>query len=106
MGWPKKNDGARLYYERKGKSYLLVFPDLKTPDGAMEYVGEVMIDNNPERPMLASGSCSGLYLYHKCNRVQWSDMPEVWQQSLGEWLTDSPRDLRGLWKMEMQGVVC
>jgi hypothetical protein len=93
MGWPRKNERLRLYFERKAKTYLLYDPE--TGEG----VGEIMMYNDPEKPSLASTSISTVYLYKKCCRVQWSDMPMVWQDALAKWLTDKPKDYRGFWKI-------
>ena len=100
MGWPKKNEGARLYFERAAKTYLLVFPDLVCTSGNLECVGEVMCHNNPENPRLASSSASPSYLYQKARRAQWDEMPQVWQENMSLWLNDRPEDIRGLWRME------
>ena len=108
MGWPKKNEGFRLYFERKAKTYLLV--DIPTPEearerrlaylgGTYECIGEVLEHNNPENPCLATSSVSPMHLYKKCRRVQWSDMPEVWQKALAQWMNGEPKDYRGLWKV-------
>ena len=105
MGWPKKDERLRLYFERKAKTYLLIdLDESKEGQKALSTVaywgiGEVLIDNNPERPCLATTSVSAMHLYKKCRRAQWSDMPEVWQQALGEWLTEPPENYRGLWKV-------
>lgn len=69
MGWPKKEEGLRLYFERKYKSYMIYDPDTN------EYIGEALIDNNPEDPHLASGSTDHRYIYCKCKRVSWSELP-------------------------------
>ena len=98
MGWPK-NKGLRLYYERKGKSYLIVDTSEITPSNCYECIGEVMIENNPERPMLASSSASPGYLYSKCVRKSWSDMPKIWKDSFKDWLIGNPEDHKGLWKI-------
>jgi hypothetical protein len=107
MGWPKKDERLRLYFERKAKSYLLIDVDesremqkLRLSDYAG--IGEVMIDNNPARPMLATTTVSAMHLYRHCRRAQWSDMPEVWQRALADWLTEPPENYRGLWKVKEQ----
>lgn len=109
MGWPKKNEGFRLYFERKGKTYLLV--EISTQEELEEEraggfyrdgysgVGEVMVDNDLESPKLASTGVSTMFLRRKCRRVQWSDMPEVWQDALNKWINGEPKDFRGLWKV-------
>lgn len=93
MGWPKKDEGFRLYLERKAKSYLLV--EIPTYDS----VGEMLIDNDPERPCLGSCNPDHSHLYKKCKRVSWDEMPEVWQKALAQWITGEPEDYRGLWRM-------
>ena len=101
MGWPKKNEGFRLYFERKAKSYLLVDPDaVISGSNNCECIGEVLIQNDPERPCTASSSVSPMYLYKKCRRASWSEMPEIWQRALAEWMTGKPEDHRGLWRMK------
>jgi hypothetical protein len=98
MGWPRKNEGLRVYFERKEKSYLLYDPVNH------EGVGEVLVDNNPQKPMLASTSVSPIYLANHCKRVQWDEMPEVWQHALQSWLSDNPKNYRGLWRMKTIGL--
>jgi len=107
MGWPKKNEEARLYFERKTKSYLMVFlhdndEDKRSMRGNYEAIGELLIHNNPERPMLCSCSASPIHLYKKCRRVEWSDMPKVWQQEMKDYINGDPEEVRGLWKVGNQ----
>jgi hypothetical protein len=109
MGWPKKNEGFRLYFERKAKTYLLIeIPDPEVLEQerkqgyyrrGYEGVGEIMVHNDPESPKLASCNPSDMHLYRKCRRVQWSDMPQVWQDALASWINGDPKDFRGLWKV-------
>ena len=99
MGWPKKG-ALRLYYERKGKSYMVVDHSAACPSGNLECVGELLIDNDPQRPMLCSSSASPGYLYSRCRRASWDEMPPIWQQALGNYLEGTPQDHRGLWRME------
>ena len=93
MGWPKKNEEYRLYFERAKKSYLIVDP--KDNFG----VAEVMTYNDPEKPMLCTTSREYRYLYVHCRRVSWLQMPEVWQDALKQWLDDEPDQYRGLWRV-------
>lgn len=93
MGWPKKNEGLRVYLEKKGKSYLLYDPETR------EGIGEIMINNDPDRPMLASTGVSPMYLYRHCRRVDWNELPDIWKISLGEWLQDKPENYRGLFRI-------
>lgn len=106
MGWPKKDAEGRLYYERTSKSYIMVFHDLRDPSGNYECVSEVMINNDPENPSLASGGVSPLYLSGKCSRASWSEMPKVWQNVFRSWLNIEPEECRGFWRMhELNGVL-
>jgi len=109
MGWPRKNEGFRLYFERKDKTYLLV--EIQTPEELKEEraggyfrrgqdaIGEVMVNNDSENPKLASTTVSPTHLHKKCRRVQWTDIPEVWQDALKTWINGHPKDFRGLWKV-------
>jgi len=99
MGWPKKNEGLRLYFERKGKSFLLVDPEARLSDGSYETIGETLIENDPQKPKLSSGSASPGYLHTRCRRASWGDMPRVWQEALKAWLTRPPEEYRGLWRI-------
>ena len=105
MGWPKKNEGFRLYFERVAKTYLLIDVeslqgrDGQFPRNSYDGVGEILVSNNPESPALASCNPSPTYIYKHCQRVQWSDMPEVWQNALAKWINGEPTDYRGLWKV-------
>jgi len=114
MGWPKKNEVFRLYFERKAKTYLLVelIPEEERTElfrsghrgEFLSAAGELMTHNDPERPVLCSCNPSSEYIYKKCKRVQWSDMPEVWQDALRMWIPGKPEDFRGLWKTERKSA--
>jgi hypothetical protein len=100
MGWPKKNEDFRLYYEAGSKTYLLVSMGETCPDGCREAIGELLIDNDPEKPNLCSTSVSSMHIYKKCKRVQWDEMPQVWQDKLGEYINGDPKTCRGLWRIK------
>lgn len=102
MGWPRKNEGVRLYFERRGKSYLLVFQgkEYTNYQNMQECIGELLINNNPERPMLCTSSVSPNYLYSNCRRASWDEMPEIWKNSLQECLHQNPEEIRGLWRIK------
>lgn len=97
-GFPKCQ-GLRLYYERKSNSYMLVDTENKTPTGCYECIGEMLLENDPKRPLLSSSSCGQEYLSRYCRRVEWSDMPWVWRGALRKWISGSPRNHRGLWRV-------
>lgn len=88
-----------MYFERKSKAYLLV--DVKSRGGAgmFECVGELLIDNDPKSPMICSSSCSPGYLYQKCRRAPWGDMPRVWRKALRPYIGGTLKSHRGLHRM-------
>lgn len=100
MGWPKKNEGLRLYFERKGKSYLLVDPSRLNGSNSYDAIGELLINNDPENPKLCTTSVSPAYIHSACKRSSWSEMPIVWQQAFLNYLNEKPEKYRGLWKIE------
>jgi hypothetical protein len=106
MGWPKKDADEKLYFERKAKTYLMVFFDRETRRN--EGIGEMLIDSDLESPMLGDCAPSPIYLYKKCRRVSWSDMPKVWQDAFRVCLNVEPEECRGFWRMkelkEMENV--
>lgn len=98
MGWPRRDADERLYFERASKSYIMVFHNLFFKSN-YECVSEVMVDNDPNSPHLASGGVSPRYLYSKCRRASWNDMPKVWQDAFRPWLNVEPEECRGFWRM-------
>lgn len=100
MGWPRKEERLRLYFERKAKTYLLIDVDSKKerPDCNYDAIGELMIDNDPEKPCLCTTAASDDHLYRHCRRVAWNEMPEIWQKAFANYLTDPPEKYRGLWR--------
>jgi len=101
MGWPKKNQEAKLYYERKAKTYLLVFLNHESMFSNLDAVGEVYINNDPEQPALAGTTVSPAYISDNwLPRVQWDELPEVWQKSFKEWFNGKPENIRGFWRVE------
>jgi len=103
MGWPRKCE-AKLYYEARDKTYLLVYPETEH-NGCYDGYGELMIHNDPERPVLCSCSPSLEYIRTKCRRASWLDMPKVWQDEYKRVIFDlepkqDPMKVRGLLRME------
>jgi hypothetical protein len=78
MSWVRKDDGLRLYFERKNKSYLLVDHSSVCPVGTYECIGNAL---GGAAPSLCTTSCSPGYLYTRCRRVAWEDMPVDWQEA-------------------------
>lgn len=102
MGWPRKDERVRLYFERKQKSYLLIDLDAteqrrKAHLSGYEGLANVLYGSMPS---LCSTEISAMYLYRHCRRVQWSDMPEEWQKAMAERLCEAPENYRGLWRVE------
>lgn len=104
MGWPKKREGYRLYYERKKKTYLLVIMDGER-NFIHSCVAELMTNNDPEHPCLFHGECSEIYIRNNwLKRVQWNEVPEVWRQTFKDAHFDiepieEPETIRGLWRV-------
>jgi len=109
MGWPKKNEGYRLYFERKAKSYLLLDPERDPQQTDYSAIGELLIDNDPEHPRLCSCEVSDMHLYRHCRRVSWAELPEVWRRAFlasgiqdyvnDDWVPFDPTSHRGLWRI-------
>jgi len=106
MGWPKKNEFYRLYYERKNKTYLLVevLNDSRNPDGSYQAYGELLINNDPDKPTLCETSVSPMHIYKKCRRVSWKDVPGVWQKAFLDRMSFPPEMIRGFWKIGDEGL--
>jgi hypothetical protein len=92
-GWPRKDEGMRLYKERDG-SYLML--DVPAEGRYHDAVANVM--DGPE-PSLGSCNIDRNYTYEKgCTRVQWSELPQVWKDAFMRWLGDvKPEEIRGFW---------
>lgn len=99
MGWPKKDEGLRLYFERKTKSYLILDPEKNYGKYCYSGVAEVMTNNDPDNPCLGTTEISGDHLYHHCRRASWVELPPVWQNALAQWIEGKPEDYRGLWRI-------
>jgi len=95
MGWTRA-PGLRLYFERKDKSYILVDTSCMNLDGSFESVGNVVARSSPN---LCTTSCSREYLYTKCRRASWDEMPEEWKAAMATWVVEQPEKHRGLWKL-------
>ena len=100
MGWPRKNDGCRLYQERKDKSFILVITENgRNSQGDFGALGNVYEDSSP---CLASTQVSPVYLHDRCRRVQWSDLPDEWRRAFGLWMEEwdqPPKQIRGFWQV-------
>lgn len=72
-------------------------------DGSFEAVGELLIYNDPERPMLCGTSVHPMYIHNKTRRVSFDEMPEAWQNAYRMYLNQGeptpPESIRGLWRV-------
>jgi hypothetical protein len=94
-GWPRKDEGLRIYRERDG-GYLLMDPE----EGVRGNHDAVVNVYQGPQPSPASGTIARDYTYRTgCKRVQWSELPEEYQKSFMSWLPDGekPEDIRGFW---------
>ena len=81
-----KNAQVKVYRE-PGKVYLLVLVgNGKSASGQYDCIGDPLYPGNQERPMLAHSTVSPDYLRHRCKRVAWDELPEVWRREFGCWL--------------------
>lgn len=96
MGWPRKDD-VRVYFEKKDKTYILVFvEDGLSGFGSYYATGATFQDSISS---IGCVNCPPDYLRNKCKRVSWNDIPFDWQVGLKRWLDKSPEEYRGLWKI-------
>ena len=96
-GWPKKDEGLRLYKERDD-TYLMLDPD--NSHGCLSAVANVL---NGTEPSLGSCTLTNDYTYKSgCSRVQWGELPEKWQKAFLPWLDQKPETIRGFWLVGKQ----
>ena len=107
MGWPRKNEQARVYQDDRG-TYMMVFipseEDRRTiPFYAdmLEGLFETMTDNDPNCPMLCSGAVGLKYLRGR-KRVSFDEIPTVWQEAFKKRI-ETDREINvenfpGLWR--------
>lgn len=110
MGWPRKNEDARLYRERKSGAYLMVITaNGRNRDGTWDAIANVYEDRSD--PCLSSTGASDRYLHLRCKRVEWSELPEEWKEAflcrMEGWEEDgsdatNPEDVRGFWRIGNQ----
>lgn len=97
MGYPRKDD-IRVYFEKKDKTYILVYVEDGLSGGGSYYaIGSTFTEFPIDS--LGSVNCPPDYLRNKCKRVSWNDIPFDWQVGLKRWLDKTPEECRGLWKI-------
>jgi hypothetical protein len=74
----------RLYQERKDKSIVVVFTNLRNGSGNYDAIGNAM---EGERPTLCGTGVSPEWLYSKCRPVQWSELTPEWKAAITEYMT-------------------
>ena len=103
MGFPRKDDSARLYRDRSDKSYLVVVTGGgRNVSGTYEAIANVYSGSSPR---LGSAGVSPSFLRKNCKRVEWSDLPAEWQEAFRSWMRDwdeEPEQIRGFWKVGNQ----
>ena len=105
MGWPRKNDGMRLYRDKDRKTYFLV--EIHEEGPRYSAVANVLTGDSP-----SLGSCTippGYIAENFLKRVQWSELPEVWQRAFLPWIVNEddpeslrPETIRGFWRVGQQ----
>ncbi len=105
MGWPKKNEKYRLYFEKRQKTYLLVQVDHKIRRSLFNAVGELSKREDPDVLRLDYLTVSITYLHKSCRRVEWNELPVKWRKAFLEmWFlkypVENPFERKGLWRVE------
>jgi hypothetical protein len=105
MGWPRTKDSCRLYLDRTDSSYVLVIVENgQNGQGHWDCIANVQQGSNPT---LCSTGCSPEFLRTRCKRVEWSELPEVWQKAfrsmMRDWDVTDPAKIRGFWKLYWKG---
>ena len=101
MLFPRKST-VRIYCEKKYNSFLLVIDENgRNYAGMWECYANVHADDTPS---LCVTSCSSGWLRGRCKRVQWSDLPKIWQKAflvtMKDWDITDPKQIKGFWKTD------
>jgi hypothetical protein len=99
MGWPRKNEQARIYFEPKERAYLAIWPVETWPSRGSLFYSATANALNGSCPSLCGCNVEVGYL-RRCKRVQWSDLPREWKQAFREYFSRggekfNPRSIRG-----------
>ena len=81
-----KDERVRFYREPHDVYLLVLVGNGKSPSGMYDCIGEVRYPGDVERPALASSQVSPNYLRHRCKRVTWDELPEVWQREFERYI--------------------
>lgn len=99
MGWPRKNEVARIYRDKDKKSFFIIFLDERyryPNNGNYEALANVYDGPNP------SLCNTGVSLSYICNnwlkRMQWDELPKNWRGAFRHYIGD-PRKIRGFWRV-------
>jgi hypothetical protein len=99
MGWPRKDDEARIYREKDG-GYFVVFPGNGLTRHGWDAIANV---HAGPAPTLAGTTIAPAYLARTWpKRVQWDELPAEWQRAIGQWLDSPPESIRGFWRIGAQ----
>lgn len=97
MGFPRKDDFARIYRDKDGQSYFVVFTDmvlLHSRNGP-EYDAIANVYPGP-KPSLVGTQVSRHYIAHNwLKRMQFDELPEDYQDAIRRYLGSGPGDDRG-----------
>ena len=108
MGWPRTNEGLRIYRDKDKKSYFMVIVDDSvvphlTLGPCYDAIANVLTEPLP--PSLCGTQVSRRYISDNwLKRVSWEELPRVWQKAFREYMQRdgsrfNPRDYRGLWRV-------
>lgn len=75
-----KNEQIKFYREPGGVYLMVLVGNGKSLNNMYDCVGEISYPGDVNDPDLALSQVSPDYLHHRCKRVAWNDLPEIWQQ--------------------------
>jgi len=100
-GWPRKNEGARIYRDKDKKVYMLVYID----DNVRHFDAVTGVRASLPYIYLSTINITKAYIADNwLKRVAWYELPARWRQAFGAWLPDGPENVRGLWRVGEQPI--
>jgi hypothetical protein len=102
-GWPRKDEGARIYRDKDKKSYFIVFLDPTNNRRIVGAVANAMFSSRPAS--LGSTNVSPNYISDNwLKRFAWDELPIDWQKAFRAWLQVDPGEVRGFWRVGSQPI--
>ena len=104
MGWPRKDETARIYQDvgpYKGQYFVIFLPEGRTTN--YDAIANVYEGDKPS-PCYTTVSID--YLQFK-KRIQWDELPEAYQNAFRYYFDDElpPKNVRGFWRIGKQPAI-